>query len=151
MLRHSSGRRSPQAPQRPINSPLQVSSPTTTTTRQEHRHICTGTFSLHRQNCFYSTSLLSLCLSVCLSLSSICTPLLRRRAASDISFVCIGRPVVALLLDGTSQEYLDAAAAADCMPFWVSSMTRKEQKVMNVYAPLSQRPVSAISIKLNFP
>lgn len=38
------------------------------------------------------------------------------------------RPVVGILLDGTSQEYIEAATAANLMPNWNTILNRKENK-----------------------
>eukprot|EP00457_Paulinella_chromatophora_P008408 gb/GEZN01008441.1/.p1 GENE.gb/GEZN01008441.1/~~gb/GEZN01008441.1/.p1 ORF type:complete len:446 (-),score=53.16 gb/GEZN01008441.1/:25-1362(-) len=39
-----------------------------------------------------------------------------------------GRPLMAILLDGNSQAYIDEAVKADVMPFWKDSLLREKQK-----------------------
>eukprot|EP00808_Paulinella_micropora_P028912 g15883.t1 len=39
-----------------------------------------------------------------------------------------GRAAVAVLLDGTSQEYIDEAVKRGCMPFWQTSLLRARQR-----------------------
>ncbi len=61
-----------------------------------------------------------------------------------------GRPVVGILLDGTSQEYIDVATKAGLMPNWNGIVTRNANKgvqaLVSMLTPFLQASLLFISV-----